>query len=122
LAAVREARGPELASGSDRPSVPEARAPELVSGSCRRRAREVRDQGPAQANDRGLLTGLVLESAPVSALVSGLVLPDSGRPICRVSAAERAWGVEIELRTCPRRAVTAPPVSRIAWPIPAATE
>jgi hypothetical protein len=120
LVAAREAPGRDSASASGLPSVREALVQELVSANCRRLAPEQRDPGPAQANDRGSLTGSVLALAPALVLARALP-PASDRPLCPVSAVERVWGVEIELRTCRRRAETAPPVCKTAWPMPAAT-
>jgi hypothetical protein len=110
LAAVREARGQVWVSASDPRSAREVRDPALAPGSCR-----------LSGEARGPVLDSPTEWAPESGPAPEL-RPDSDRPLCRVSAAERAWGVEIELRTCPRRAKTAPPVSRIAWPMPVATE
>ncbi len=109
LAAVREARGQVWVSASDPRSARAARDPVLAPGSCR-----------LSGEARGPVLDSPTEWAPESGPAPEL-RPDSDRPLCRVSAAERVWGVEIELRTCPRRAKTAPPVSRTAWPMPAAT-
>jgi hypothetical protein len=74
---------------------------ELEPGSCRQVAS---GPGPETALDQGL--GPESQAASV-------------RGLCRAWAAERVWGTEIGLKTCPRRGKTAPPICKIAWPMAA---